>query len=234
MAAAFATTGSRTVSAMSNPHLPAGPDENRHLELLSEHRELSEPTVAPPQSNGRGSARTWVLASLLVAGLAGAAALGTFGWRVADQRDTALTTPDQLAGLHRVVDADAAQTEEDLRTAIAAGINLDDSVAAIYRSADDADRPVLVFGGTTLIWQPERDLDTLIHDLATDAATEEVPAGRYGGVMKCGLASDETGMFAVCGWADHGSAVLALFPGRTVEEAAPLLREMREQMQSRG
>ena len=218
---------------MPNAHPPADSDEARHLELPPEYLESSEPAAEERPGDGRGSVRTWVLASLLVAGLAGATALGTFGWRIADQRDTTVTTPDRVAGLDRVAGADAAQTEEELRTAIATSIDLDDPVAAVYRSAHDEDRPVLVFGGTALLWQPERDLDTLIRDLVTDAGTEEVPPGPLGGVMKCGHSSDETGTLAVCGWADHGSTVLALFPNRTVDEAAPLLREMREQMQTR-
>ena len=217
---------------MSNPHLPTGRDETRHLELPPEYLEDSAPVAEEP-AGGRRPVRTWVLASLLVAGLAGATALGTFGWRVADQRDTTLAIPDRLAGLDRVAGPEAAQTEEELRGAITAGIELDETVTAIYRAADDENRPVLVFGGTALIWQPERDLDTLIRELVTESPTAEVPAGRYGGVMKCALSSDEAGTLAVCGWADHGSAVLALFPNRTVDEAAPVLREMREQMQSR-
>jgi len=32
----------------------------------------------------------------------------------------------------------------------------------------------------------------------------------------------------VCGWADHGSIAVALFPGRTLDEAADLMRQMRD------
>ena len=41
-----------------------------------------------------------------------------------------------------------------------------------------------------------------------------VPAGRYGGVMKCGKTSGDGGDFAVCGWADHGSVAMAMFANR--------------------
>ena len=96
----------------------------------------------------------------------------------------------------------------------------------------------MIFGGTTLIWQPERDLDRLFELVADDegAVTDvrEVPAGNLGGLMKCGTTKTEEGDLAVCGWSDHGSAVLAMFPGRTVDEAASLLRTIREAIQTRS
>ena len=61
----------------------------------------------------------------------------------------------------------------------------------------------------------------------------EVPAGELGGVMKCGTTSGEGGDFAVCGWADHGSVVMAMFPGRSVTAAGGLLSDLREDMQTR-
>ena len=86
---------------------------------------------------------------------------------------------------------------------------------------------MLVFGGTTLLWQPERDLDSLFGLMADETGEvtglREVDAGRLGGVMKCGTTSGQGGDFAVCGWADHGSVVMAMFPGRSVDEAAGLL-----------
>jgi hypothetical protein len=62
----------------------------------------------------------------------------------------------------------------------------------------------------------------------------DVPAGRLGGVMKCGNTSGDGGDFAVCGWADHGSVVMAMFPGRSVDAAGSLLRQIREGIQTRG
>ena len=47
------------------------------------------------------------------------------------------------------------------------------------------------------------------------------------------LAPGPEGDLAVCGWADHGSVALALFPGRGVDEAGALMREIREETQSR-
>jgi hypothetical protein len=38
---------------------------------------------------------------------------------------------------------------------------------------------------------------------------------------------------AVCGWADHGSIALMMFPGRAVDESGNLLRAIREEIQTR-
>ena len=51
------------------------------------------------------------------------------------------------------------------------------------------------------------------------------PPGDLGGVMKCGTTSGDGGDIAVCGWADHGSVVMAMFPGRSVDDAGGLLRD---------
>jgi len=37
----------------------------------------------------------------------------------------------------------------------------------------------------------------------------------------------------VCGWADHGSLAIVLFPRRAVDESADLLLQMRGAMQHR-
>ena len=39
---------------------------------------------------------------------------------------------------------------------------------------------------------------------------------------------------AVCGWADHGSLALAMFPGRSEGDAATLLSQIRDATQKRN
>lgn len=96
---------------------------------------------------------------------------------------------------------------------------------------------MLIFGGTTLLWQPERDLDTLFGLMSDETGKvtglRELPAGRFGGVMKCGSTSGEGGDFAICGWADHGSVVMAMFPGRPLDQSGELLRKIRDEVQTR-
>ena len=172
----------------------------------------------------------------LAVGLAGAA-LGTAGWRVAQQKDTRLSAPDQVAGLTRDDSERAHSTADYLRSGFAADIDLDASFGTVYRDPADETRPVLLFGGTTLLWQPERDLDSLFGLMADEtgqvAGLHEVPAGKLGGVMKCGTTSGDGGDFAICGWADHGSAAMAMFPNRSVDDAAGLFRQIREGVQTR-
>ena len=52
--------------------------------------------------------------------------------------------------------------------------------------------------------------------------------------MKCGSTPTDDQEMPVCGWADHGSIAVALFPGRTVDESAELLVELRAELQQRG
>ncbi|MER5337244.1 hypothetical protein [Micromonospora sp. NPDC002717] len=223
---------------MSDAHLTERTvnDGSEPIDLTDEPIELSNRD--PEHATGRRSRRrrvAWAVAALV--GLAGAATLGTAGWRVVQQKDADLTTPDRVAGLVRDDSERARSTSDYLRSGFAADIDLDGSFGTVYRDPADDKRSVLVFGGTTLLWQPERDLDSLF-GLLTDetgkvTGLREVPAGRLGGVMKCGTTSGDGGDFAVCGWADHGSVVMAMFPGRSVDDAGGLFREMREEIQTR-
>lgn len=190
-------------------------------------------TPRPPLS------RRWKIAmgAGLAVGLAGAAVFGTFGWRVAQQKDTALTVKPEVAGLREDDSERARSTADYLRSGFAASIELDRSFGVVYQDPADARKSVLVFGGTTLLWQPERELDTLFEMMTDETGAvdglREVPAGGLGGVMKCGTTSGEGGDFGVCGWADHGSVAMGMFPGRSVTASADLFRDIRGEIQTR-
>ncbi|MFG1891990.1 hypothetical protein ACGFIR_29500 [Micromonospora sp. NPDC049051] len=226
---------------MSDAHLTDRPavDGPAPIDLTDEPIQLSnrDPGRSPERRAGRSRRRqvAWTLAALV--GLAGAAVLGTAGWRVAEQKDADLATPDRVASLLRDDSERARSTSDYLRSGFAADIDLDSSFGTVYRDPADEKRSVLIFGGTTLLWQPERDLDSLFKLLTDETGKvtglREVPAGRFGGVMKCGTTSGDGGDFAVCGWADHGSVVMAMFPGRSIDDAGGLFRAMREEMQTR-
>ena len=64
-------------------------------------------------------------------------------------------------------------------------------------------------------------------------ATSE-PAGKLGGTMKCGTTVTDDGNMSVCGWADHGSLALAMFPNRSQDESAKLLVQIRDASQKRN
>ncbi|GIF65289.1 hypothetical protein Ais01nite_33240 [Asanoa ishikariensis] len=170
--------------------------------------------------------------------MAGLAAVGIWGGRIISQQDPTMSTPASVAGLQLNNSADAAATAEDLKAAFAAGIDLKKSVGAVYTDPAATDRSVLFFGGTALLWSPAKELDTLFGLVGDESGAvdglHEVPAGDLGGVMKCGTtAVDDGSNMAVCGWADHGATGMALFPSRPTEEAAGLMREMRDAVQSR-
>jgi len=181
--------------------------------------------------------RKVVLGSVVAVGLAALAGVGVWGGRIVSQQDTTLSTPASVGGLVLDDSASAQATAEDLKAAFAAGIDLKESVGAVYKDPAAADRSVLFFGGTALLWSPSKDLDTLFELVGDDsgavAGMREVPAGSLGGVMKCGETTVDGGGMAVCGWADHGATAMALFPGRSVDDAAKLMGEIRSAAQSR-
>ncbi|MCX4470571.1 hypothetical protein OOK41_09675 [Micromonospora sp. NBC_01655] len=227
---------------MSDAHLTERPlaDEPEPINLTEEPIRLSnrDPEDAAGRRGPRSRRRRIALTVVLAAGLAGIGALGVAGWRVAQQKDARLAAPATVAGLQRDDSERARSTADYLRAGLAADIDLDRSLGAVYRDPADDKRSVLIFGGTTLLWQPERDLDTLFGLMADETGKvtglREVPAGGLGGVMKCGTTSGDGGDFAVCGWADHGSVAMAMFPGRTVDAAGDLMRRIREDVQTRS
>jgi hypothetical protein len=142
-----------------------------------------------------------------------------------------LTPPATVAGLTLDTSDDAQQTAEFLREAVGAKINLDRPMGAVYRDPADKDRDVLLFGGTRLLINPSKDLDqafSLLNDNSGPVTgVQDVPAGSLGGVMRCGTSTGDGGPMVVCGWADRGSLAVGLFPGRTLDDAAQLLRALR-------
>ncbi|MEE6263626.1 hypothetical protein [Plantactinospora sonchi] len=195
-------------------------------------------TGESPAPVGMSRRRRIVLGSVLALTVLGAAGLSSVGWRIAQEKDATLSTPAEVAGL-RLDDSEQARTTADyLRTGFTADIvDAEQSIGAVYADPAAPDRSVLLFGGTALVWQPERNLDRLF-DLVSEGegavnGVRDVDAGQLGGVMKCGTSRGEGGDFAICGWADHGSVVMAMFPGRTVDESAGLLRDIRAAVQRR-
>lgn len=207
--------------------------------------QLIELTPSAAEADDRGSEpterrsvrRRAVLGTLLALAVIGAGLAGPTAWRVMQQKDATLTTPDQVAGLTRDDRAGAVETAEYLRSALDADIDLAESVGAVYADRVDSRRSVLIFGGTALLWKPEQDLDRAFEVLSDDDGTvaglRNFPPGALGGLLRCGSSAAADGDIAVCGWADHGSLALALFPGRSVDESAALLREIRQGMQRR-
>jgi hypothetical protein len=196
--------------------------------------EYDEP--APPN---RGRRMLYLVGgAVAAAGLAAAVVYGPTSLRILQQKDAALTPPEQTAGLARDTSTEAADTADYLRNVVAAGMNLSSSVGAVYTDPADPSRSVIFAGGTAVLRTPETDLDR-VFTLVTNEQSgigelREVPAGPLGGVMRCGSSTTDEGVLTMCAWADHGSIAVALFPGRTVDESAALLRTMRADIQRRA
>lgn len=166
------------------------------------------------------------------------AVTGPIAYRIVQQKDADIATPATIAELTLDTSADAKDTTEYLRTALSAGLDLDETVAAVYLVPTDEPRTVVFFGGTGLVWSPDKELEELFDLLAdTTGGVEQVTdvaAGSLGGVMRCGVTPTDSAPLTVCGWADHGSVAVALFPQRTVAEAGKLLGQMRTAMELRN
>ncbi len=191
------------------------------------------PAARPPRRHlGR------YLVAIAVALVLGAAiVIGPPVWRVYSARHTTLTLPAEIGNLTRDTGADSQDTADYLRDAVGSDTSLSHPIAAVYDANGDKAHSVLLFGGTGSIFRTGPALTTVfgLLDDSSDAITglHSVPPGPRGGMMKCGtsVGSDNVGGtdpdMPICGWADHGSVVAALFPGRSVDQAADLMRQFR-------
>lgn len=183
----------------------------------------------------RSPVRRIVLLVLLVVAVAGLGTLGYTAWQISSQKDATLSTPDTIGPLRLDKSDDGKQTADYLRTALNADVSLKQTVGGVY--ADGSGHHVLFFGGTATIWSPESQLDdafALVSDKqGAVTGLHQVDAGKLGGSMKCGTTKSDDGSLSVCGWADHGSLALAMFPNQPESVAAPLLRQIRDASQKR-
>jgi hypothetical protein len=174
---------------------------------------------------------------LLVLVIIGAIYGPTF-WSVYQQRDTTLTTPKQIGPLHLEESDGARDTAEYVRAAAASAVEFESSFGAVYTDQDSESRSVIIVGGTATLWAPDPSLtkmfDLIIDENGSVTDLREVDAGELGGLVRCGKTATPDGDMSVCGWADHGSIAVALFPNRTIDDASKLIGEMRIAMESRG
>ena len=226
----------------SQPVETAPAEESQPIEVGDGPFTLTDSDDSPSEDpdaprTPRSRTKTILLSVLLVAGLAGAAVLGTTVWRISSQKDATLAAPPEVGTLRIDESAGGRETAEYLTTALAAEVDLDRTVGAVYTDGGSSDRGVLFFGGTTLIWTPESDLDTAFDLMSDDQGAvtglHEVEAGPLGGTMKCGVTRSQDGDLTVCGWADHGSLALAMFPNRPEPESAKLMLDIRSATQTR-
>jgi hypothetical protein len=222
-------------AASSPPPSVGGAEEP--IELAPEPFALTGSAVdaGSPSSSARAPVRRIVLTGLVVVAAAAVAVLGYASWQMLSQKDATLTPPAHLGGLRIDETQDGKDTADYLRTALAAEIDLDNAVGAVY--TDGSDNDVLFFGGTGLIWSPGKDLDSAFGMISDDRGAvtnlHDEPAGKLGGTMQCGTTKTDAGAIPVCGWADHGALAVAMFPNRTEQDSAKLLLQLRDAAQSR-
>ncbi|HKE65452.1 MAG TPA: hypothetical protein VKB59_12495 [Micromonosporaceae bacterium] len=192
---------------------------------------------ADEASEDRRRTRRAVWISLGALTLLVAAALLAIGFALRPKPGN-VHTPTHVAGFQLDSRSDATSTADYLRTAIAAGMNLDSSVGAVYANASGDGHSVIFVGGTSATGSPATRLSALMSmlDDATDGVTQvtQEKSGQLGGAVKCALTTDSNVAdasaptpMAVCGWADRDTVGLALFPNRGIAEAYNLFIQMR-------
>jgi hypothetical protein len=233
---------SRPDAPSPDPTTPAGPPDSADIAdrlfgpapmLSTSEADTGTPGPAPAApAQRRVRPLTIAMVVLAAAAIAVGVMVGPTAVRVAQQRNATLAMPEAVAELKRDDSESAKEAASDLVTALRAEIELDQSAAAVYSDpTNDPGKSIMLFGGTTLLLSPERELDAVLK-LTEDAGDrihglQSVDPGPLGGTMKCGSTGTETSSMAVCGWADHGSIALALFPERSPADAAFLMRTLR-------
>ena len=155
--------------------------------------------------------------------------------RVLGQSDTKIAAPPKVGSFTLDTSDGAKETAEYIRDAIATAVGFDSSSGLIYR---DQSTTVLLVAGTGRMWKPDRSLQSAFDSVSDDKGgvrdLHDVDAGGLGGAMRCGTTKTDDGDLSVCGWADNGSLGIALFPGRTPNDAAKMLLELRSAVEQRG
>ena len=174
----------------------------------------------------------WVLGilgllMLLCCGLCGAIVSPLFG----EYPSSVATTPADVDGLKRddnvIVQLVTAEANFHLR----ASPYVDGSFVERFEDPKSKDRGVIAFGGTGLIWDPEKTLADTIKGAGQNLRNvTSFPPGKWGGLLKCGDGKDNEGKDVVmCAWIDHGSMGIGVFYGkRSMQDSARFMRALRE------
>jgi len=211
-----------------------GPIEIGEIDLTADDTTDEDQEQQPVR---RSPLRRVLLSALLVVAVVGAGVLAYEAYEILTQKDAKLATPPQIGSLTLDTSEDAKSTADYLQTAVAAEINMDKTIGAVYTESANTGKDVLLFGGTNLFWTPDNDLNDAFKmiDDNEGAVTNlhAVPAGPLGGTMKCGTTKTDSGPLTVCGWSDHGSLALAMFNNRTESEAATVMQQIRKATETR-
>lgn len=140
-------------------------------------------------------------------------------------------TPAEVGGLKRNDDGVVKLIAAEANYRIRASEYVDGSFVSAFADPASAERGVIAFGGTALIWDPEKTLKEAIQGAGEDLKNVTAfPPGKLGGHLKCGNGKDDQGKPVVmCAWIDHGSMGIGVFyGGRSKEDSANFMRALRE------
>jgi hypothetical protein len=179
-----------------------------------------------------------IIAAALVVVLVIGAVSGYVFFRphLSGQHPASLSTPPQVAGLDLATDPFLEDAAVQMAAAMTNEIDLDDAIAAFYLDPADDQRLVLLAGGTGPLRSPSEALDDAFEEAGVGLAISDVAdvdAGPMGGTARCGETAMDEFPAAVCGWADYGSVVVAIFLNWTAAEAHALLLEIRAEILQR-
>lgn len=169
---------------------------------------------------------TWCL---LCCGLCGVVIAPLFG----EYPSTVAATPSEVGGLKRDDNWLVQLVAAEATYRIQASRYVDGGFAAKFDDPKNRDRSVIAFGGTGLIWDPDKTLADTIKGAGENLwGVQSFPAGKHGGSLKCGDGKDNQGKQVVmCAWIDHGSMGIGVFYGkRSMKDSADFLRSLREQV----
>lgn len=178
-----------------------------------------------------GGVAAALLAAIVVGGLV------LFRPHLSSHHPASLSTPPQVAGLERSDDPTLEDAAVQLSAMITSCADLDTAVAAFYTDPRAEEQLIVVVGGTAPLRRPADELGAAFRCAneggLPSSQRAPVDPGPMGGSAMCGEGSTEGILVSVCGWADYGSLVLAVFFNRSVEDSAALLRDIRAEVLTR-
>lgn len=178
--------------------------------------------------------RTWLKVTLAVLAVLVVTGAGLGYWAVRPflaQYPSTLTTPDSVAGMPRLTDARVQAIGDEMTGFLGNRAGADSSIAAFYAPDGRPDQAVMVYAGTSFVFDPGVAVNDAFAGMATGglAVTDLTPTGPgvLGGVATCGRTQTASVPVAVCIWGDHGSVGVVAGFSRTVAETGDLLRTIR-------
>ncbi len=180
-----------------------------------------------------------VLAGLVVVA---ATLVAVVGVPILREYPATVSAPDAVSGLEKVKRPDLQRQADKLSADLKSEVGADTAVAAFYSPAGDLGHLVVVASATTLILNPDVQLEEAFTSAAgsdmTVTGVRAVSAGKLGGSVRCGsgtVQNDASNVpVGVCGWADHGSVGVGVFFNRSATDSAALFNQVREGVLRRG